>query len=49
MSAKRTLVGVISKSEHIIKTKLGSSLGQGLSDDFEHESGMEEKASLHKG
>ncbi|KAF9373499.1 hypothetical protein CPB97_000509 [Podila verticillata] len=48
MSAKRTAVGVISKSEHIIKTKLGGSLGQELSDDSEHESGTEDKASLHK-
>ncbi|KAG0010589.1 hypothetical protein BGZ81_002684 [Podila clonocystis] len=48
MSAKRTAVGVISKSEHIIKTKLGGSLGQELSDDSEHESGTEDKASLPK-
>ncbi|KAF9307716.1 hypothetical protein BG003_000308 [Podila horticola] len=48
MSAKRTAVGVISKSEHIIKTKLGSSLDQEQLDDSEHESGTEDKASLHK-
>ncbi|KAF9377840.1 hypothetical protein CPC16_011613 [Podila verticillata] len=48
MSAKRTAVGVISKCEHIIKTKLGGSLGQELSDDSEHESGTEDKASRHK-
>ncbi|KAF9342659.1 hypothetical protein BGX26_007080, partial [Mortierella sp. AD094] len=47
MSAKRTAVGVISKSECIIK-ELGSSLEQGLLNESEPDRGMDNKTSVYK-